>query len=217
MVGIKKFILTFGAIWLLTETVAIARVYVSPYVSISSKKKIEPAKAGKAKETSKTAQRTTYGVKAGLSFWRLFNLQLSVGRSKLDKTEKVQDAADEFDEIDYEADLNMATDDPDAFIDTQEITDKARLSLILDPGFWILIARAKVGVQATKRSMTLTQNDVTTKTEPPITYKPIAGAGLGVRLTSRMKAMAEYTFVFYKFPETEPFEREVSISYQIAF
>jgi hypothetical protein len=210
-------VLAFVAALSLNPSIAYGKVYVSPFVSISSNKKIEPSKAGgKGKEDATNNQRTTYGINAGVSFWRLFSLQLSVGRSQLDKTIKTQYAVDDFDEIDYAADLNMNTSDPEAEARLVETTDKARVSMIIDPGFWIFIARLKAGVQATKRTVEATQNEVTTTEEPPITYKPHGGYGFGVRLGPRMKAMAEYNFFFYKFPETTPFEREVSISYSVS-
>jgi len=52
--------------------------------------------------------------------------------------------------------------------------------------------------------------------EGPITYKPTASAGAGVRIGRTMYFMAEYGFFFYKFPETKPFEREVSVSYGVS-
>jgi len=195
---------------------ALARIYVSPFVSTSSTKKISPAKTGSGKETSSTAQRTTYGINAGVSFWKLFSLQLSVGRAQLDQTTKTQDAADDFSQIDLEEDLKMDTSDPDSEVRKVEITDKAGASVMIDPGFWIFIARAKVGVQALRRTVSLTQDDVTTNTTPPILYKPLAGGGFGIRLSPKMKAMAEYQFFFYNYPELKPFEREVSITYSIS-
>jgi alpha-acetolactate decarboxylase len=49
--------------------------------------------------------------------------------------------------------------------------------------------------------------------EPPITYKPYAGVGLGFRFSPKFFWMIEYQGYFYKFPETEPFQREVSVSF----
>lgn len=201
------------AILLGVAQTAEARFYMSPYVSVSSKKKIKPADAGK--ESSNTSQRTTYGIRAGLGLGKLFRLQLSVGRAQLDKSEKVSKASDDLEEIDYEEDLNMSTDDPDALVNTKEIQDKARLTAILDPGFWIFIARAKAGVQASQRKMSLTQGGETSEFTTPIKYSPLAGAGLGIRLGRMMKAMAEYTLIFTEFPEEKPFEREVSVSFSI--
>lgn len=194
---------------------AYSRISISPFVSMSSTKKIKPEAKGTEKETLK--QRTTYGVRANVSFWRLFKLQFSVGQNELVTTEKVSEAKDEFDEIDYEEDLDMSTDDPDSEVKITDKMIKARLGIVLDPGFWIFIARTKVGVQATKRTVTLEENGKEPVTdEPPITYKPYAGAGAGIKFTPRMYFMAEYNFFFYKFPETEPFEREVSVSFNVS-
>jgi hypothetical protein len=205
---------------ILSSSTAYGRIYFSPFVSVSSNKNIDASKVGQtsssSSETAVTSQRTTYGLKAGLSFWRIFRFQTSIGRSQLEKTVKTQYAVDDFEQIDFEQDLNMSTSDPDADVTTKEVMDKLRVSVVVDPGFWIFLMRAKMGVQASRRSISLSQNGVTTETLPPITYNPIAGAGLGVKLGRTMKAMIEYDFNFYKYPELKPLEREVSISYTIA-
>jgi hypothetical protein len=144
-------------------------------------------------------------------------LQLSVGQNKLDETRKTSQVVDEFDEINFEKDLNMDVSDQDAEVKTSEIQRKARVSLVFDPSFWIFITRLKAGVQAQQRLMTLEQNGTKESYTGPITYDPVASLGFGVRLGRRMYAMAEYGAVFYKFPETEPFEREVTVSYGINF
>lgn len=196
-------------------SLAFARFTVAPYVSISSTKKIKPQAEGKEKETLK--QRTTYGIRGSIGFWRLLNFQLSVGQNELVTTEKTSEAVDEFDEIDYEQDLNMSTDDPESEVKITEIQRKARAMLVINPSFSIFILRAKAGVQATQRIVELEQlGQPKERTEPPITYKPVAGAGAGIRFSPRTFAIAEYSFFFYKFPETEPFEREVSVSFGVS-
>ncbi|MGE0173124.1 MAG: hypothetical protein AB7T49_10075 [Oligoflexales bacterium] len=194
-----------------------AGISIEPFVSISSKKAIKPNKAGSTTADETVTQRTTYGVRGSLSFWRLMKFQLSVGQNKLDTTTKTSEAVDEFDEIDFEKDLNMDTSQQDADVKMSETQRKASAAFVLDPSFWIFIMRMKAGVQATQRLMTLQQGDSPEESyTSPITYKPVASVGLGVRLGRTMYAMAEYGAFFYKFPETEPFEREVTISYGIS-
>ncbi len=197
------------------STSAKAGIDVSPFVSVSSTKTIKPADAGK--EDAKTQQKVTYGLRSSIGFFRILKIQASVGQSETKTTTKTQLAADTFDEIDYEKDLDMSTDDPEREVKVTETQRTGRLGIVLDPGFWIFIARAQAGVQATQRIVELEEaGEEPVKTEPAITYKPYAGAGLGVRLSQRVRAMAEYNFFFYKFPEYEPFEREVTVSFIVA-
>ncbi len=194
-----------------------AKVTFSPFYSISGTKAIKPDKANSGKENVTNRQRQTYGLNAGISFWKVFGAQFSIGQSQLTLTQKTQDAVDDFGDIDYERDLNMDTSNGDSDVKTVETMNKARLGIVLDPSFWILIMRAKAGVQATQRIMELEQAGLEPqKHEEPITYKPYAGVGAGVRLSRRMFVMAEYSFYFYKFPEYEPFEREVQVSFGVS-
>lgn len=190
-----------------------AGITVSPYVSVSSTKSIKPNKKD-GTESEKITQRKTAGVQAGVQFWRLFSLKLSVGQSVTTTTQKVSEVKDEYDEINFEKDASVATDNPDNQLKMVETQRRAGLTVVLDPSFWIFIMRAKAGIQATQRLVHVEEAgkapvDVT----PAPTYKPLAGAGLGVRLSSSMSAMIEYNLFFYKFPEKEPFEREVAVSY----
>jgi hypothetical protein len=190
-----------------------AGVTVSPYVSISSTKSVKPnTKAGT--ESEKITQRKLVGVQAGVSFWRLFSLRLSVGQGVTTTTQKVSEVKDEYDEIDYKKDASVATDSPDNQLKIVETQRRAGLSVMVDPGFWIFILRAKAGVQATQRLVHVEeQGKDPVDLAPPPKFKPIAGAGAGIQITPSMKAMMEYNLFFYKFPETEPFEREVAVSY----
>lgn len=195
-----------------------AGVTVSPYVSIKSTKSVRPDKKDKSSENETIKQRQEYGVRVGVSFWRLFKFDLGVGQSKLTTTEKVSAAKDEYGEIDYEKDMNMDTSDGSADFKLTETQNVARASLILDPSFSIFILRAKIGVTARQRileSQVATQTPVTETFGP--TYKPHSGLGAGVRLGRNMYFIAEYSAYHYKFPEIEPFERELSVSYGISF
>lgn len=194
-----------------------ARVTIAPYVSIKSTKSVKPQKQDKSKETETVKQRQEYGLRGSISFWRLMSFGLSVGQNQLTTTEKVQYAKDEYGEIDYTKDLNMSTDDPDKEIKVTETQRNAKATLTIDPGFWIFMLRGKVGVTATQRILEAEEvgKDKKTITTGP-TYKPHSGFGFGVRLTPRMYFMAEYNMFHYKFPEIQPFEREVAVTYAVS-
>lgn len=211
---ILKAMLVAGAALLASP--AQAGVTISPYVSIRSTKTVKPQKKDKTKEDEVIKQRQEGGIRASVTFFRLFSLGLSVGQSKLTTTEKVGTAKDEYGEIDYEKDLNMKTDNPDNEIKITETQRNGRVQVTIDPGFWIFILRAKAGVIATQRILEVEQTgeEKTTQTFGP-TYKPTSGFGFGVRFTPRMYAMAEYNMYHYAFPETEPFEREVAVTYAV--
>lgn len=192
-------------------TASEAGVSISPFVSINSTKSIKPAGSGTEKTTNK--QRTTYGIRGKISFWRLMGLQASIGTNKLATTEKTSEIKDEFDEIDLNKELDISQDDPEQEVKITEEQRRAQVNLVIDPSFSIFILRAKAGVQATQRLFTREQEGMEKETfEGPITYKPVAGAGAGVRLGRKAFFIAEYNFLFYKFPEYEPFEREVAIT-----
>ena len=194
-----------------------AGVSIEPFVSMSSTKSITSNKTS-GTETSKINKRTTYGVRGNLSFWKLFKLQASVGTNKTEQTLQTSEAVDDYEEIDFKSDLNMSTNSPGQEIRLRETQYVGRVGVVLDPGFWIFIMRAKAGVQATQRIVEKEQDGVDpVKTTYGPTYKPYAGAGAGVKLGRRMFAIAEYNIFMYKFPETAPFEREVSVSYGVNF
>ncbi|MBP6217273.1 MAG: hypothetical protein KA436_01655 [Oligoflexales bacterium] len=190
-----------------------AGISIDPFVSVSSTKSITPQAKDKSKEDAKVKQRTMAGIRASISFFRIFKLQLSVGQSTFTTTEKVQNAVDDYDQIDYEKDLNADTRDPSAEIKTSDVMNRAQANVIIDPSFWIFFMRAKAGVTAMQRTVGLEQAGVKTETKTPIIYKPSAGAGAGIRIGSKMFAIAEYNLFLYKFPEMTPFEREVLVSY----
>ncbi len=192
-----------------------AGITFSPYVSIRSTKSVKPTKT-KSTETETVKQRKEAGLRAGIKFFRLLSLQLSVGQSKLTTTEKTQAAKDEYGEIDYEKDFNMSTADPLQESKITETQSNGRVTLVVDPSFGFFMLRGKAGVIATHRKV-----DVEVDGALPVskvfgpTYKPTSGFGAGIRFSPRMYAMAEYNFYHYAFPEPEPFEREVAVTYAI--
>ncbi len=203
---------------LLTSSQAWARLTFAPYVSIKSTKSVTPGKKDSSTENETLKQRQEYGINASLSFWRLFKTQLSVGQSVLTTTSKVSEAKDEYGKIDFAQDLNMDTDQPDNEVKIKETQRVGKFSLLLDPSFSIFILRFKLGVTAMQR---IIEKEETDREPTSITvgpkYNPHSGFGAGIRFSPRMYFMAEYNFFHYNYPtEIEPFERELSVSYNVS-
>jgi hypothetical protein len=205
-------------------TSAMARISIEPFASVSSTKEIKPDKAGSknasggsATETETVKQRTTYGIRGSIGFFRIMKFQLGVGTNELTTTSKTSQAVDEYGEIDFEKDLDMDTSDPEKEVKITETQNKATATLALDPSFWIFMLRAKAGVVATQRKFSKESEGIApVKYTSPIKYKPICGAGAGLKLGPKMFFMAEYNLFLYKFPEKQPFEREVVVSYGVS-
>ncbi len=191
-------------------------IEIAPYLSIKSTKSVTPGKNNSEKESIR--QRQEYGVRASLSFWRLFRTQLSVGQSTTTSTQKTSEAVDEYAEIDYKKDFNMDTSNPENTMKLTETQRVGKFSLMLDPSFSIFILRIKIGVTARQRMVAKEEagRPAEKLTEVP-TYKPHSGVGLGLRLSPAMYFMAEYEMYHYKYaPAIEPFERELSVSYNVS-
>jgi hypothetical protein len=202
----------------LVSSSAWARVTISPYVSIKSTKSVTPGKKDSSTENETLKQRQEYGINASVSFWKLFKTQLSVGQSQLTTTSKVSAAKDEYGKIDFAQDLNMDTDQPDNEVKITETQRVGKLSLLIDPSFSIFILRFKLGITAMQR---IIEKDEMGREPASITvgpkYNPHSGFGAGIRFTPRMYFMAEYNFFHYNYPtKVEPFERELSVSYNIS-
>ena len=193
-----------------------ADIGIAPYLSISEKKSIKTNRETGVEE-QEIIQKQEYGLKGYVSFWKIFKLQLSVGTSEVTTTQSELELVDDYGEIDFASDADLSGQT--AGIDTSllETQNKGKLSFVLDPSFSIFLTRAYFGVTATQRIVEVKQEGVTLdKVEPEPTYKPHMGFGLGVKLSRKMYAMAEYEFYLYSFPEVSPFERSVSISYGIS-
>ena len=191
-----------------------ARIIFEPYVSIASTKTLKPNRA-KGTESETISERKEGGLKAGIKLGSFFSLYGAVGQSKQTTTTTQSQIVDQFGQIDFEKDLDTRTSGKETkLLETQ---NKAKVGLDINPSFWIFIVRTTVGVAATQRLVKAYEEDVLLKNiNPEPTYKPFAGAGLGVRLGPKMFALAQYNFNFYMFPKKEPFEREVNISYGIS-
>lgn len=195
---------------------AYADVGVEPYISISEKKYIKTNRTTNVQE-EKVVQRQEYGFKGYVSFWRIFKAQLSLGQSKVSTTESETEMVDEYGEIDFGADADLSGSTPGIDKTVIETQNKGKFSLVFDPGFSIFIARAYAGVTARQRIVEIQEEGVTLdKLEPEPTYKPHMGFGLGVKISPKMYAVAEYEFYLYSFPEMEPFERSVTLGYGIS-
>jgi hypothetical protein len=217
---ILKHLLAVGFLVAAWSVELTAGVSFSPYVSIRSTKTINPQKTKKTeasteKETIK--QHREAGIKAGLKFWSLFQFQVGVGQSTLKTTEKISEVKDDYGKLDMQKELSIPEGgDAEAEVKLTETQRIARASLIIDPGFWIFICRAKVGATARQRTIAKEDESGTSTTEFKATYGLHSGAGLGVRFSPSFYAIAEYGFEHYAFPpDLEPFERQASIGFNI--
>lgn len=210
---------------LITPAPAHAGFSLAPYASIKSTKTKRRNKEDPTKEDEVIKQRNETGLRGALSLGRLFKLQASVGQSKLTTTQKTDEVRDEYGEIDYEKDANMDTSNPLNEMKIVETQNNAKASLIFDPSFWIFFLRAKAGVTARQRIVDtdLTAFDdagVGTTTRTSVTVGPKYGAhsgvGLGIKFGAKVYAVAEYGFEHYNFPEVEPFERELTVSFGLS-
>lgn len=206
------------ALTLMGASEAWAGLSFAPYASIKSTKSVTPGKKDQSTENEVIKQRNEYGIRASLSFWRLFKTQLSVGQSKLTTTQKTSQVKDEYGEIDLNTELNMDTSDPDQEVRLTETQNVGKFSLIIDPSFSIFIARFKLGITARQRIITKDGDGIAPeKVVDGPTYKPHSGVGFGIRFTPRMFFMAEYEVYHYMFPpKVQPFERELSVSYNVS-
>ena len=213
------------SIALVANSPASAGISLAPYASIKSTKTKRRSKDDPSKEEEVIKQRNEGGMRAALSLGKLFKVQLSAGQSKLTTTQKTDEVRDQYGEIDFAKDANMDTSNALNEIKIIETQNIAKASLILDPSFSIFFVRAKAGVTARQRivdtEMTVFDEDsVGTTTKTSLTVGPKYGAhsgvGLGLKFSSRIYAVAEYGFEHYKFPEVEPFERELTVSFGLS-
>jgi hypothetical protein len=211
----KHSLLALLLVCITASTQVFAAVEFAPYVSIKSTKSVTPGKGSTEDQSIK--QRQEYGIRASIGFWRLFKTQLSIGQSKTTTTHQTNSAVDEYDEVDFNKDFNMDTSDP---ANTMKLTETQRIgkfSLAIDPSFSVFILRAKIGVTARQRILEKVEaGRPDEKLEAPITYKPHSGVGVGIKFGPRMYFMAEYELYHYAAPKLEPFERELSVSYNVS-
>jgi hypothetical protein len=196
---------------------AFGRFSVGPYASVSSSKGIKASSDSSSEET--VTQRTTYGLKVGVGFMRWFGLDIKVGVNDVDQTKKSVALRDEFGEIDFEKDANVDPNQQDAEYRYQESQKLGVAKLMFKPRlFSVLWLNVGGGVRARKRDVVITQKPDGTeeKIDDPIKYHAVASAGLGFRLLRSFTGSIEYDFYFMKFPETEPHEQEVTVSFGVS-
>jgi hypothetical protein len=218
-----KTFLVLAGLTTITSSEAFAKISIEPFASVSSTKQIKPNKAGQSKNTPATTeteiikQRTTYGVRGSISFFRIVKFQLGIGQNQLATTSKTSQAVDDYGEIDFKKDLNMDTSTPDKEVKVTETQKKGTAVLVVDPSFSIFVLRGKAGVVATQRELKKEEQDKpAVNYVSPISYKPTVGGGAGVRFGPRSYFIAEYSLFLYKFPEKAPFEREVTVTYGLS-
>lgn len=212
-------------IGMMVSSVATAKISIAPYASIKSTKTKRKSKQDPSKEEEVIKQRNEGGLRGVLGLGRLFKLQASVGQSKLITTQKTDEVKDEYGEIDFQADANMDTSNPLNEAKITETQNNAKLTLVFDPSFWIFFLRAKAGATALQRIVDteITTFDAagaatTSKSQVIVgpRYGAHSGVGLGVKFSPSFYAVAEYGFEHYRFPEVEPFERELTVSFAVS-
>ncbi|NRA47355.1 MAG: hypothetical protein HRU09_20590 [Oligoflexales bacterium] len=212
MISYKPIAFSFVALSTVFCGKAYSGIMFEPYYSYRSTKSLDPNR-DEGTETETIKNREEKGVRAGLSFFGLLKITASVGESFTQTTSTDKEIVDEYDEIDLQTELNVDPDADTKNLKKKETDTRASLALSFDPSFSIFIARVKAGVTARQRIIKIFENDVQVlHEEPPITYNPTAGIGFGVKFSYNIYAIAEYSFYFYKFPETEPFERALSLN-----
>ena len=205
-----------------------SRFSIGPFASVSSTKQIKPNGNKTASEETVT-QRVTYGVRAGFGLFSVFGLDIKIGVNDVDRTKKSSAMRDEFEEIDIEKDANVNTADQGAEYRYQESQKLGTAKLTFNPRlFSALWLKVGAGVRARKRDIVITQKNAMNESEAvapenertvisdPIKYHAVGSAGFGFRLLRSFTGSIEYDFYFLKFPEVEPHEQEVSVSFGVS-
>lgn len=188
---------------------------IGPYASVSSTKGIKPKKDATGSNEVAT-QRTSYGLRVGLNMGRFFSLGVDAGTNKIDVTKKAVATRDEYGEIDFQKDLDTSPSHTNDYR-LQETQYLGKAVLNVHPlTTKILTVKVGAGVRARQRLIKVTDSVVTENSKEvttPITYNAVAEASLQARLLKAFSANIKYSFVFIKFPETQPHEQEVSIGF----
>lgn len=196
---------------------AFGRFSVGPFASVSSTKGIKPSTESSSEET--VTQRTTYGLKIGVGLMSWLGLDIKVGVNEVDRTKKSVALRDEFGEINFEEDANVDPSQQDAEYRYQESQQLGVAKLMFRPRLFRMVwLNAGAGVRARKRDVVITQkpDGVEEKIDDPVKYHAVASAGVGFRLLRSFRGSIDYDFYFMKFPETEPHEQEVTVSFGVS-
>lgn len=81
----------------------------------------------------------------------------------------------------------------------------------------LLTFSARAGVNATLTQIETTQSGVTTNSQDPIRYNPYAGAGVRVRLSSKITADADIVAIFRAFPDMNANEYQTTAGFTLSF
>ncbi len=220
-IGIMKgvtLVAIFGLAALSDNALAASRFTVGPFASVSSTKSIKPT-ADKESSEEVVTQRTTYGLRIGVGLSRFFGLDIKGGVNEVDRTKKAVAMRDEFGDIDFQKDANVNPDDQNATYRYQESQKVGTAKLVFSPRLFSFVwLNVGAGVRARKRDLTVTDSVAGTKQviDDPIRYHAIGSAGLGFRLLRAFTGSIEYSFYFLKFPELEPHEQEVAVSFGVS-
>jgi hypothetical protein len=201
-IGIMKgvtLVALFGLAALSDNALAASRFTVGPFASVSSTKSIKPT-ADKESSEEVVTQRTTYGLRIGVGLSRFFGLDIKGGVNEVDRTKKAVAMRDEFGDIDFQKDANVNPDDQNATYRYQESQKVGTAKLVFSPRLFSF-----VWLNGTKQVI-----------DDPIRYHAIGSAGLGFRLLRAFTGSIEYSFYFLKFPELEPHEQEVAVSFGVS-
>lgn len=189
---------------------------VSPYFSMKSKTVKKKDKNDPTKEVATTRTRSEYGVKGSVRFLKMMKASLSVGQNTLSKEEEVSELKDEYGEIDFEEDLGTSNHAPTDIVKSTETQTNAKFTLSVLPKVGPIIVKVGAGVTGRMRVIT---SEINGEKQPTITkgptYKPHTVMGAGMKLTPKTGVMLEYELYHYKFPKLEPFERSVTLSFNV--
>jgi len=196
---------------------AMAKVEITPYVSIKSNKTTVPSKDDPNLEEQRIDEKQEYGIRGSIKFNSWFGFQLGIGQSTSTSTEKANRIVDTYGKIDLASELNIDTSATDADVRVKETQKLESASLVLDPSFSIFILRIKAGITAMQRDFVKEVKDAAdvSITDGP-NYLPQSSVGLGIKLTRKIYFLAEYEFLHYAYPtKFEPFERKMTVSMSV--
>ncbi|MDD1421226.1 hypothetical protein MEO40_19285 [Dolichospermum sp. ST_sed1] len=211
MMQTKRFILSLYILHYAYQ--AEAGITLEPYFGQSS---IAPIMINKSVNTAteKSTPRFEKGLRTSINY-NAFNLDLSLGQNDKTTTTEEREIIDEYGDIDFSKEIDFVSTVQNSETQTKikDKQNKFKATLFFNPEFSSLIVRMKMGVTLTHRTTTVQRTNEDTKTiNPSITLDPHASGGFGIRFSQSIFFMIEYNTLFYKFPETKPMEREVSIS-----
>lgn len=196
---------------------AYSRFSIGPYASVSSTKIISPGDEGSSNEVATT--RTTYGLRISIGLMRWLSFDAQGGINEVDRTRKAVAMRDEFEDIDFEEDANVDTSDPEAEYRYQEKQTLGVAKFMFSPRFFNVVwGQFGAGVRVRQREIKIDDMAAGTSEsiKDPFRYHAVASAGIRFRLLRSFTGSILYDFYFLQFPELEPHEQEVSVSFGVS-